>query len=185
MLTNRTNEKGKMKMENFTHLINLGLNDSAALSELHFICKHFNVELDVQAEDDFFSCSVSDPSKLKKVNFDPCLFDHNALNLVEEKKETPAPVAPVAPAKQKTPKQLACIAKKERVKVVNGRGCKIEYKVFSYEAGEPGDLIKTYFSYEEIPSHYWTAEYMIVHDYYGKLNDEYYDTFYFAIADHI
>jgi len=71
-------------MTNFTHLINIGLNDAAALSELHFICKHFNIELDVQAEDNFFSCFVSDLSKLKKENFDPYIFNHDDLNLKEE-----------------------------------------------------------------------------------------------------
>ena len=157
-------------MANFKHLINIGLNDAAALSELHFICKHFNIELDVQEEDNFFSCSVSDLSKLKKENFDPSLFDHNKLNLKEGKKE-------------KTAKQLARIAQKERVKKVNGRGCKIEYKVFS-EKGE-GDLVKIYFSYAEIPNEYWTREYMIIHDYYGKLSDDYYDSFYFKIEDYI
>lgn len=65
------------------HLIDIGLNDQYALSELHLICNYFGVGLNVEAKDNCFSCFVSDTTKLKKKNFCPYIFDHSALNLIE------------------------------------------------------------------------------------------------------
>ena len=65
-------------------LISLSPYDSEGLEELIKICEKAGVDLSIESENYSFECFVSDPSKLKKSDFNPLLFAHSKLNLIEE-----------------------------------------------------------------------------------------------------